>query len=70
MAARGEAGRGWGAVGRKNEIMREEVEEMKRMMGEGGEEGGVEIEIDEAWQRAPLMEVQRVGRVGTFSSGL
>ena len=56
---RGGEGRGWGAVARKNEIMKEEVDEMRRRFGEEGE-------VDEAGQRAPLMEVQGLGRAGTF----
>ncbi|KAK3316288.1 hypothetical protein B0H66DRAFT_480109 [Apodospora peruviana] len=60
-AWRGE--RDWKAVKRKNDIMKEDLDQT---LLEPGVDGMME-RVDEAEQRAPLLEVQPIRRQGTFS---
>ncbi|KAM7185971.1 hypothetical protein V8F33_012098 [Rhypophila sp. PSN 637] len=62
-ARRGE--RGWKAVGRKNEIMKEEIEAWREQRIAEGEE--MEEVVDLAEQEAPLVQVQGPIRAPTFS---
>ncbi|KAM7224063.1 hypothetical protein V8F06_000536 [Rhypophila decipiens] len=67
-ARRGE--RGWKAVGRKNEIMKEEIEAWREQRigdGEEGEEEEEQVGFDLAEQEAPLVQVQGPIRAPTFS---